>query len=176
MVEEVGVAQVHAVEDADDHEGRTQLRPERIDALDDLHRGPQAIGTVGRPAGATNTLSGASRPDAALAIATRAPSGARRRYRSPGPGRPAAGRTNWPRAIAATSSADRTTIGKPSRPVSSGRSSGTSPAGPSSAAVRITSSGVAPSSVNGPEAVRVNAPRYAAPPRLAPRSRASARL
>jgi hypothetical protein len=94
VVEEVGVAQVHAVEDADDHEGRTQLRPKRIDALDALHGGRQAIGTVGRPAGAMNTLSGASRPDAALAIATRAPSGAWRRYRSARPGRPPAGRTN----------------------------------------------------------------------------------
>ena len=65
--------------------------------------------------------------------------------------------------------------GKASSPVSSGRRSGTRPAGPSAAADRITSSGVAPSSVNGPEAVRVSAPRYAALPRPPPRSRASAR-
>ena len=44
------------------------------------------------------------------------------------------------------------TTGKASRPVSSGRSSGRRPVGPSAAAARISSSGVASSIVNGPDA------------------------
>ena len=66
----------------------------------------------------------------------RAAGSARRR-----PGRPPAGRTNWPRATAAVSSSVSVTTGKASSPVSSGRRSGSRPAGLSAAAARTSSSG-----------------------------------
>ena len=62
MLEQVGVPEVQAVEDADDDEDRPELRAELIDALDDVHRA-SGDGTR-RLAGATKTLSGASRPAA----------------------------------------------------------------------------------------------------------------
>jgi hypothetical protein len=52
--------------------------------------------------------------------------------------------------------------------VSIGSKSPIRPAGLSAAAVRISSSGVASSIVNGPDAVRVSAPRYAALPSVSP--------
>ena len=110
---------------------------------------------VSRPApaagsGATKTLSGASRPPAAVAMATRS-----RRHRAADSARPGragrpAGRTNWPRATAATSSAVSVTTGNASSPVSSGWSTGRRPSGLSAAAARMSSSGRAVSSVNGP--------------------------
>ena len=76
MAEQVQMAEVEAVEDPDDHEGRAQLLPESLDPADDLHP-RQPTGTAA--GGATNTLSGASRPADPEAIATSEPSGATRR-------------------------------------------------------------------------------------------------
>ena len=73
--EQVRVAEMEAVEDADDDEDRAEIGLERLDALDDEHRRCQATGAAGAGAagGATKTLSGASRPPAAVAIATSEP-------------------------------------------------------------------------------------------------------
>ena len=94
-----------------------------------------------------------------MAIATSAPVGVAQAVVLGGRGQ-AAGR---PHELAARDRRDllvgQVTTGKASSPVSSGRRSGSRPAGPSAAAVRISSSGVASSSVNGPDAVRVRAPR-----------------
>ena len=80
MLEQVGVSEMHAVEDADDDERRAERRTKGIHALDDMHARRQATGTPGSEAvGATNTLSGASLPPSALAIATSLPVASRSR-------------------------------------------------------------------------------------------------
>ena len=86
VLEQVGMPEMHPVEDADDDEDRAELRPELVDPVDDVHRRPQPTGTAGDPAGATKTLSGASRPAAAEAIATSVPAGSRQAVVLGGPG------------------------------------------------------------------------------------------
>ena len=158
VLEQVGVAEVQAVEDADDDEDRAERRRERIDPLDDVHAA-SGDGSGGRR-GATKTLSGASRPPRAEAIATSVPSGPTQPVVVGRAGQPARGRTNWPLATAASSSGgqrddregveagvDRAAGAAAGRPGSPRR-----PPGSRRAAI-------APSSVNGPDAVRASAPR-----------------
>ena len=150
--------------------------------VDDVHarRQPTRDGRARRRRPApTKHLVGREPPGDAVAIATSAPSGSARagsaRRRS---GRPAAGRTNWPRAIGRDLRRSvSATTGKASRPASIGRRSGSEPGravggrGPDRRRARSASS-----SVNGPDAVRVERAEVGARSRAAsPRSRASAR-
>ena len=159
MLEQVRVPEMHPVEDADDDEDRAELRAKLVDALDDVHRGLSRRGWPAiRPGRRRPCRARAARPSPRRSRRGRRPD------RAGGSalracGRPPAGRTNWPRAIAATSSVVSVTTGNASRPRSIGRRSGRRPAGPSIAAARISSSGVASARVNGPDAVRVRAPR-----------------
>jgi hypothetical protein len=66
VLEQIGVPTVHPIEDADDDEDRPELRAERFDPVDDVHRD---VRRRGRPGGRTagQALS-RSRPLAADAI------------------------------------------------------------------------------------------------------------
>ena len=78
VLEQVAMAEVEPVEDADDDEDRARLPRQRVDAVDDPHRRRQLLAAA-TGAGDTNTLSGASRPPDEVAMATSAPSGPRSR-------------------------------------------------------------------------------------------------
>ena len=151
------MAQVHAVEDADDDEDRTELAGRAHRSLDDLHR---AVSRSGRAAGRRRheDLVGCE------------PAGCRGRDRDEAPvGRAAVavGRTRQAggrsHELAARDAVDL--VGgqlDDGEGVQAGveRSQQRDEAGrPVAAAARITSSGVASSSANGPEAVRASAPR-----------------
>ena len=166
---------MEAVEHADDDEDPSESRRQALDPLDDVHASRRTRPPARPP--------GSRRP-------CRVPGACHRQWRSPrggrpghaagsgpraGPAGPPAGRTYWPRATAASSTSVNSMTGKASRPSSIGRRSGTMPSGPSAAAARMSSSGVAAARSNGPDAMRVRAPRYAALPTASPRSRAIAR-
>src|SRR5690349_10121336 len=73
VVQEVDVALVQPVEDADDREDRPVLEAQPLDARNDIHHAPT---DAGRSAALTRTLSGASRPPpAGIAMATSRPDG-----------------------------------------------------------------------------------------------------
>ncbi len=78
VLEQVAMAEVEPVEDADHDEDRARLPRQRVDAVDHPHRRRQLLAAA-TGGGDTNTLSGASRPPDEVAMATRAPSGPRSR-------------------------------------------------------------------------------------------------
>ena len=77
LLEQVVVAQVEPVKHAHHDEDRTMSGLQTPDPVNDLHRDAcvQVPGLWAPGSGVTNTLSGASRPAVALAIATRVPPG-----------------------------------------------------------------------------------------------------
>ena len=178
VLEEVGVAEMEPVEHADDDEDRTELRA-RARRCPRRRPSRRSADRDGRPArsGATKTLSGASRPAAAVAIATSVAVGVAQPIVLAGPGQ-AARRTD---ELAACDGRDLVRgqhddrervepgVDRPEERQEARRALRGGGADRRRAAV-------ASSSVNGPEAVRVSAPRYAALPSRSPRSRASARM
>ena len=159
MLEEVGVAEVHPVEHADDDEdrdrasGRSPSIPSTTCIPGSAHRRRPRVrrdeDLVGREAAARGRGDGDQRP---AGVAQAIVLGRARAGRRPD-GRTGRGRRPRPRPAVSV------TTGNASSPVSIGRSTGRRPSGLSAAAARTSSSGTAVSSVNGPDAVRVSAPR-----------------
>ena len=125
--EQVRVAEVEAVEHADDDEQAAERRLERVDAVDDRHR------RVGRLSGAGSSSARSGRPRAGpcptitpAASTSRSGTPSARAARAPArrPDEPAlARRRRSPSRVSATA-------GIASRPVSGGRSSARTPSGP----------------------------------------------